>query len=75
MDFKELKNKKKSELHALLAKWREELRIFRFKNSNSQLKNIREMRSVRKNIARILTLLNGKKEEKTENIKNQEENK
>ncbi|PKM91262.1 50S ribosomal protein L29 [Candidatus Falkowbacteria bacterium HGW-Falkowbacteria-1] len=75
MDFKELKNKKKSELHALLAKWREELRAFRFKNSNSQLKNIREMRSVRKNIARILTLLNGGKEEKVENIKNQEENK
>jgi len=61
MDLKELKTKKASELHALLAKWREELREFRFKDSNRQLKNIREIRNVRKSIAQVLTLLNSSK--------------
>jgi ribosomal protein L29 len=58
MEFKELKNKKESDLHTTLAKLRGELRALRFKDSNHQLKNVREMRNIKKNIAQILTLLN-----------------
>lgn len=62
MEFKEIKNKKTSELHGLLAELRDKLRVLRFKDSGKQLKNIREIRVVRNNIAQILTVLNAKKE-------------
>jgi large subunit ribosomal protein L29 len=58
MEFKELKNKNTKELQQLLVVNREKLRELRFKDSNKQLKNIREIRVVRNLIAQILTLLN-----------------
>ena len=58
MDIKELKNKSISELHKILAEKRERLRELRFKDAAKQLKNIREIRFLRKDAARILTLLN-----------------
>ncbi len=58
MDYKELKNKKESELHRILSESREKLRDLRFKDASGQLKNVREIRAVRKVIANILTLLN-----------------
>jgi len=58
MEFKELINKDKSELEKLLAANRSKLRELRFKDSNKQLKNIREIRSIRQLIARILTTVN-----------------
>ncbi len=58
MEFKELKNKDTKELQSLLVVNREKLRELRFKDSNKQLKNIREIRAVRNLIAQILTLLN-----------------
>jgi ribosomal protein L29 len=61
MDFKELLNKEAKELSALLASEREKLRELRFKDSHQQLKNVREIRSVRQAIAHILTILNKKK--------------
>ena len=63
MDFKELKTKKVSELHDTLADWRDKLRELRFKDSNKQLKNIREIRVIKKSIARVLTLINKNKYE------------
>ena len=60
MEIKELKTKNPSELQALLAQSREKLRELRFKDSNPQLKNIREIRQIRETIARILTVLNTK---------------
>lgn len=63
MDFKELKTKKVSELHGILAEGREKLRELRFKDSNKQLKNIREIRAIKKNNARTLTLINNNKYE------------
>ncbi|HNU81130.1 MAG TPA: 50S ribosomal protein L29 [bacterium] len=60
MEIKELKTKNPSELQALLAQSREKLRELRFKDSNRQLKNIREIRQIRETIARILTVLNTK---------------
>ena len=60
MEIKELTSKTPAELQKLLAQYREKLRELRFKDSNKQLKNIREIRQVRENIARIFTVLNTK---------------
>lgn len=62
MDIKELKNKRESDLHKTLAETREKLRDLRFKDASKQLKNVREIRAVRKTIAQVLSLLNNKKE-------------
>jgi ribosomal protein L29 len=61
MEFKELKKKNENELHKLLEQSRDKLRELRFKDANKQLKNIREIRTVKENIAQILTLLNSPK--------------
>jgi len=60
MEFKELKSKTEHELHTFLATSREKLRELRFKDSNRQLKNVREIRTVKQAIARVLTLLKKK---------------
>jgi ribosomal protein L29 len=60
MDWKDLKDKKEADLRKLLFTWREKLRDLRFKDSNKQLKNVREIRKIKKNIARVSTLLNKK---------------
>jgi len=57
MEKKELKEKNNEELEKLLAVNREKLREARFKDSNKQLKNVREIRVIKKLIAQILTLL------------------
>lgn len=64
MDFKELKTKTISELQDILSDLRDKLRDFRFKDSSKQLKNIREIRKAKKNIAQVLTLINKNKENK-----------
>jgi ribosomal protein L29 len=61
MEFKELKSKTEHELHTFLATSREKLRELRFKDSNSQLKNVREIRSIKQAVARVLTLLRQRK--------------
>lgn len=58
MEFKELKNKTEKELRKLLEESRDKLRNLRFKDANKQLKNVREIRIVKKTIAKILTLIN-----------------
>ena len=55
--FQELKAKGPVELKKLLASSREELRDLRFRIASDQHKDIRELREVRKRIARILTIL------------------
>lgn len=60
-ELKELKLKSETELNRLLASHREKLRDLRFKVSQNQLKNIREIRIIRKKIAQIMTLLKQKK--------------
>ncbi len=62
MEIKELKKKKENDLHRLLAETRDKLRELRFKDANKQLKNIREIREGKKTVAKILTLLNLKKD-------------
>ncbi len=61
MKIKEFKNKELKDLHEALAEKREELRALRFKDSNKQLKNVKEISVVKKDIARILTLINNEK--------------
>ncbi len=58
MDIKELTSKSPADLQKLLAKYREDIREMRFKDSNRQLKNVREIRKSRAIVARILTILN-----------------
>lgn len=60
MDLKELKLKTEKELRQILNESRDKLRDLRFKDANKQLKDIREIRQLRKVIARILTLLSKK---------------
>jgi len=66
MDIQDLKNKSIKELHELLAEKRNELRELRFKVSEKQLKNVSEIKKVRKTIAQILTIIKAgnKKEQK-----------
>lgn len=61
MENKDLLKKDVSELNELLDANREKLRELRFKDSNKQLKNVKEIKAVRTLIARILTTLNKKK--------------
>lgn len=61
MDFKELQTKSETELHKILSQDREKLRELRFKDSNKQLKNVREIRTVKEQVAQVLTILNKKK--------------
>ena len=61
MEFKELKKKTEKELQALLAEYREKIRVARFKDANKQLKDVREIREMRQIVASILTALNSNK--------------
>lgn len=63
MEYNEIKNKKESDLHKILADTRNALRSLRFKDANKQLKNVREIRENKKLVAQILTILKKKKEE------------
>jgi len=60
MEIKELTTKTPAELKKLLVESQEKLRELRFKDSNKQLKNIRSIRVLKQEIARINTLLNKK---------------
>jgi ribosomal protein L29 len=56
MELIELKQKKKEELAKLLQDSREKLRQLRFDLSAGKVKNVREIRKFKKEIAQILTL-------------------
>ena len=57
MRFTELRQKTKTELQKLLQDNRERLRQLRFDLAAGKVKNVREIRLIKKDIARILTLL------------------
>ncbi len=57
MKPKELRQKSKIELQKLLQENRERLRVLRFDLAAGKIKNVREIRKVKKDIARILTVL------------------
>lgn len=60
MKAKELRQKSKPELEKLLRDLREKLRQLKFDLAAGKLKNVREIREVKRDIARILTLLKEK---------------
>lgn len=64
MEFSDLKNKSERELRELLAEKRDELRELRFKASEKQLKNVKSIRVLRREVAMILTLLNAREKVK-----------
>lgn len=60
MKIKELREKNNEELKKLLSEKREQVRKLRFDIASKQVKNNREHRNTKKDIARILTLINAK---------------
>ena len=61
MDVKEIREKNKQELKSILQEKREAVRKLRFDISSKQVKNHRDHRKIKKDIAKIITIL---KEEK-----------
>jgi len=57
MKAEELRKKSKLQLQKLLKEKRERLRQLRFDLVSKKLKNYREIRQIKKDIARILTVL------------------
>jgi len=57
MKTKGFSQKPKRELNTLLSEKREKLRQLRFNIPSGKVKNVREIREVKKDIARILTIL------------------
>ncbi len=60
MKIAELRKKSKEELQKILIDNRERLRQLRFDLSAGKVKNVKEVRTVKKEIAQILTLLKEK---------------
>ncbi len=58
----ELKNKNAAEMHKLAHDKREELRAIRANLSGSKTKNVKEIATIRKDIARVLTELHLRKD-------------
>jgi ribosomal protein L29 len=62
--MKEFKNKNIQELHKLISEKREILRDFRFGSTGSKTKNVKLGHTTKKDIARIMTELSIRKNEK-----------
>jgi len=58
MKIKELREKNIEELSKLLSEKKDHLRKLRFDVASKQIKNVREIRNTRKDVAKILTLIN-----------------
>jgi len=57
MKIFELRQKNKSDLPQLLQENRDRLRMLRFDLASGKIKNVREIRRIKKDIAKILTIL------------------
>lgn len=58
MKSKELREKTIGELKDLLEEIKEKFRVLRFDLASGKVKNIRDIRATKKDIARILTIIN-----------------
>ena len=56
--MKDFKNKTKSELVSILSSKRNALKDFRFGIAGSKVRNVKEGKALKKDIARVLTLIN-----------------
>ena len=61
MKTTEIRQKSKKDLERILQENREKLRQLRFNLASGKVKNVREIRQIKKDIARILTILCQKK--------------
>jgi ribosomal protein L29 len=61
MKMKEITTKSVNELNNLLVEKREALRVFRFGGAGSKTKNVKQGRTLKREIARVLTAINSKK--------------
>lgn len=61
MEIKEFRKKSDKELTKLLAEQREKLRDLRFKIESKQYKNYKEMGKLKKDIAKVITVMNEKR--------------
>jgi large subunit ribosomal protein L29 len=62
MNTKELRGQNRNELVRQLATLREQVRDLRFRIHTKEVKNSHQLKNVRQDIARILTILNEKSE-------------
>jgi len=62
MKISELKQKSKKELQRFLRNNQDKLRQLRFDLASGKVKNVKEIRQIKKDIARILTILCQKKD-------------
>ena len=60
MKFKEIKKLTKDQLKTNFSKFKKDLFNLRFQKANGQLTNPSKVKETKKNIARIITLLNNK---------------
>jgi len=58
MKITDIRKKTDADLKKLLAEFTGKVREMRFKIASKELKNHQEMRAVRKDVARIMTILN-----------------
>ncbi len=58
--LQETKSKSENQLNQLAGSLRDEIRELRFKSSQNQLKEVRKLRVLKKNLARTMTLLKAK---------------
>ncbi len=64
MKATEVRKKSESELQKILQESREKLRDLRFRVNANKLKNVQQIKRTKKEIARILTILNQKRNKK-----------
>lgn len=61
MDIQELRQKTEAELEKMLVELKNKLRDLGFRVARRELKNVREIRVVKRTIAMVLTILSKKK--------------
>ena len=64
MELNKLRQKSKSDLEKILNKNKERLRVLNFDLAAKRVKNVKELRKIKKDIARILTVLRQTSESK-----------
>jgi len=60
--LKDIVHKTQADLAKMVSDKRESLRTFRFGSSGAKVKNVKEGKTLRRDIARILTVMNRKKD-------------
>jgi ribosomal protein L29 len=58
---KDIAHKTQADLAKMIADKRESLRVFRFGTTGAKTKNVKESRTIRRDIARILTVMSAQK--------------